>query len=493
MRRFRAAHCVASLLCVAFAAPTTSAQAVVTGVVRDSISGRPFASATIELVPTLAPWMAGFSTRSDSTGRFSITDVAPGTYFFGFLHPRLDSLGMDQVTRTLTVKPAQNRLTADLALPSARTLSAMLCNTRRDDRGALLGRVYDARDGRAVSSGTVLVRWGELRADVRGVRNDAAERSAVVRSDGRFLACNVPTDAPLLVQAVAGDIATPSWVQPRTTSGLIELSFAYDTPLLQRNLFVAPVTTDSVVMPAGDSVSPPLRRGTARLLGRIRSDDGHPVAGARVLVREAGAEGVTDSSGAFRITGLPLGTHNVEVIALGYVPMRSAVDMRPDVDVTAEFMASRRVQTLDEVTVRDRRDHTGFLKRRKQGNGFFLDAADIDRRSVLTLPMVLSSAPMLRINGVSLTGQPMITGRNQCTPTVYVDGLVMAAGLGQALDATVLRDVGGIEVYASAAETPPQFSAGKQIFLDAAGRDRGAPNLNAMCATIVIWTKALVR
>ena len=136
------------------------------------------------------------------------------------------------------MKPAQNRLTADLALPSARTLSAMLCNTRRDDRGALLGRVYDARDGRAVSSGTVLVRWGELRADVLASATmppNGRPSCAVMAASSR--ATSRPTHRSL-VQAVAGDIATPSWVQPRTTSGLIELSFAYDTPLLQRNLFV---------------------------------------------------------------------------------------------------------------------------------------------------------------------------------------------------------------------------------------------------------------
>ena len=214
MRHPRAARWCTALLLSAAAAMAARAQAVVSGVVRDSVSGRPFAGATIELVPAAAPWLPGYTARSDSSGRFSIAEVSAGKYLFGFLHPRLDSLGMDQVTRTIDVKPMQQRVTADLALPSARTLAGMLCNTRRDNVGVLLGRVYDARDGRAVPRGTVLVRWGELSVGDSGVRNDAAQRTATVHEDGRFIACDVPTDAPLLVQAVAGNLADPAWVVP---------------------------------------------------------------------------------------------------------------------------------------------------------------------------------------------------------------------------------------------------------------------------------------
>lgn len=480
----------AGMLLALGAAPHAHAQATVAGVIRDSVSGRPFANATVELVPALSPWMAGYTTRSDSSGRFSIAEVPPGKYLFGFLHPRLDSLGMDQVTRTIDVKPAQHRVSADLALPSARTLAAMLCNTRRDNAGVLLGRVYDARDGEAVRRGTVLVRWGELSVRDSGVRNDAAQRTATVHDDGRFIACDVPSDGPIEVQAVAGTISDPSWVAPRVTSGVIELQFAYDTPLLHRDVYVAP--RDSTPRDTGSADASAMRtlRGTARLVGHILDDGGRPVNGARVVVREANATVTTDTSGTFRLAGLPLGTHTVEMTALGFAPLRTAVDLRPDADAVALFHPTRRVQALDEVTVRDRVDRSGFDRRRRQGGGWFTDAESIEQSGVVSVPMVLASAPMLRVSGTDVTGQPVIRGRGRCEPTYFVDGqpLLMAANL------PTLREVGGIEVFSNPAAAPPQFSGPNREYRpDAAGRDRGSANLNAFCATILIWTKAYVR
>jgi Carboxypeptidase regulatory-like domain/TonB-dependent Receptor Plug Domain len=493
------------------------AQAVVSGVVRDSVYGRPFAGATIELVPAQAPWMQGYTARSDSSGRFSIADVAAGKYLFGFLHPRLDSLGMDQVTRTLDVKPAQTRVTADLALPSARTLAAMLCSTRRDNVGVLLGRVYDARDGRAISVGTVLVKWGELSVGDSGVRNDAAQRSATVHDDGRFIACDVPVDAPLLVQAVAGNIADPAWVAPRTTSGLIEMQFSYDVPLLHRDLFVGPRERD-VRGVLADSAAGATLRGSARLVGHIIADNGKPVAGARVVVREAGAEFVTDTSGAFRLTGLPLGTHTVEVIALGYSPMRTAVDLRPDADAVALFHPSRRVQTLDEVTVRSTgRDLTGFERRRRRVTGVFLTAADIERKGANSVGEALMGVPGLRYIGTDpLTGRPTVGGRSGCAPLFFLDGIRQKGGLADIDSFVSIGDVGGIEVYNNPSEAPPQFAGGPDANVAGVGvggtlgavptgvssraASRAGDGLNAAaprtvvgaCATVVTWTRSRV-
>ena len=225
-------------------------------------------------------------------------------------------------------------------------------------------------------------------------------------------------------------------------------------------------------------------------MGHILAEDGKPVAGARVVVREAGAEFVTDTSGSFRLTGLPLGTHNVEVLALGFMPMRTAVDLRPDADAVAMFHASRRVQALDEVTVREGLDRSGFERRRRQGTGYFLDAQAIEKSGLQSLPMLLSAAPMLRTNGLDLSGQPVITGRGRCVPSYFVDGQPMLAGV----PIGTIRDIGGIEVYGSSTEAPPQFASPNQdIRLGADGRSRGAPNLNAFCATILIWTRAYVR
>lgn len=454
-------------------------QVLVTGTVRDSLTGQPFAGAVVDLVPTASPWLAGYSTRTDSAGRFSLEQVDAGTYHFGFQHPRLDSLGMDPVVRTLDVRASRSRITADLALPTARTFARTLCRARADNSGVLLGRVLDARDGRPIRRGTVLVRWGELSVGADGVRNDQAQRTATVRDDGRFIACGVPTDGPIEVQAVAGTLTEPSWVQPRTTSGMVELTFDYDTPLRHRDLYVAVEERDSVAVPgASDTatrVLTPVRRGNGRLAGRILDDDDRPVRGARVVMREAGAQGVSDSTGAFRLTRLPLGTHTMEMIGLGLVPMRMAVDVLPGDDASVVLRASRRVAALDGVTVRSRADDpAGFWHRRARGTGYFIDADQIRKWGPPDLGSALSLAPMLRRNGM---------GRGGCTPTIFLDAIRIE--IGPVSEVLAGMDIGGIEVYANPADVPPQFGS--------PGSRNGAQTLSGGCSTIVVWTKAFVR
>ena len=454
------------------------AQVHVTGTVRDSLTGQPFAGAVVDLVPTTSPWRAGYTARTDSAGRFSLMQVDAGTYHFGFQHPRLDSLGMDPVVRTLEVRASRARIIADLALPTARTFARTLCRARADNSGVLLGRVIDARDGRPIARGTVLVRWGELSVGRDGLRNDQAQRTAPVREDGRFIACGVPTDGPIEVQAVAGTLTDPSWVQPRMTSGVVELSFDYDTPLRHRDLFVAPEEPDSIIEVAlSDGASrglPTVRRGTGRLTGTVTNDGGRPVRGVRIRVREAGAEGVSDSTGAFRLNGLPLGTHTVEMIGLGLVPMRAAVDVLSRADAFVAFEASKRVAALEGVTVRGRADDpAGFWQRRARGTGYFIDADQIRKWGPPDLGTALAMAPMLRKNGM---------GRGGCTPTIFVDAIRIEIGpVGEVLAG---MDIGGIEVYANPADVPPQFgSPGSRI---------GARSLSGGCSTIVVWTKAFV-
>lgn len=484
----RMRYVMMALLAAPLLAHRAGAQALVIGTVRDSLTGQPFAGAVVDLVPTTSPWLAGYSTRADSAGRFSFAQVDAGTYHFGFQHPRLDSLGMDPVVRTLDVRASRSRLTADLALPTARTFARTLCRARADNSGVLLGRVIDARDRRPVPRGTVLVRWGELSVGAGGVRNDQAQRTAAIREDGRFIVCGVPTDGPIEVQAVAGTLTDPSWVQPRTISGVVELSFDYDTPLRHRDLYVTLEERDSVTAGATTDSAPrgltTVRRGSGRLSGRVMSDDGRPVSGARVLVREAGAESVSDSSGAFRLTGLPLGTQTVEMIGLGLVPMRIAADVLTDGDASVTFRASKRVAMLDEVTVRTARDLTGFARRKRLYSGTFLDAADIEKKGAFSVGEALINVPGLRYLGIDpQTNRPAIGGRFGCGPRFYLDGLrVSLADIDSMLG---IRQIGGIEVYANASEAPPQYTG--PAFASAATK-----NLAAQCASVVVWTKAQV-
>ena len=104
-------------------ATTAAAQTTVRGQLTDSLTHRVFNGARVQLVSQKDPSAEGQRVESDSLGAFVFTGVAPGSHLLGFEHPRLDSLGMDAVLRSITIPEGVTTLHADLGLPSARYLA----------------------------------------------------------------------------------------------------------------------------------------------------------------------------------------------------------------------------------------------------------------------------------------------------------------------------------------------------------------------------------
>ncbi len=474
----RAIAAVSTVLCPLL----LPAQTTISGIVHDSLAGGPFRGAIVQVVPAATPWLAGRTATTDTTGKFSIPNVPPGRYLFGFQHPRLDSLGLDAVSRTIEVFAGTPNLRADLALPSARSFVTSLCGPRPDSTGAMIGRVMDAESGVALKAGSVLVRWAELRVDAGGVRRVPAQVVATFGDDGRYVACGVPTDAPLQVRARLARGTGDSSTAPLPTSGEIQVQFTRSA-LLHRNLLIATTAAEGGVSANARGV----RTGTARIAGRITSADNRAVPNARITLRESDATATTDSSGAFRLSSLPSGTRGIEITAIGYLPTQLIIDLRPGRDAIANATIVKSVTTLDSVRVAaTSADRSGFQKRRAAGTGYFLDAAALEARGSQNVASALTSAPSLRMNGMDPANpsRPLLTGRGRCDPTVFVDGAPMRDGLTGADDLLTIRRVGGIEVYANPADAPPQFTG--------AGARAGSRNTTSGCAVIVIWTKAYV-
>ena len=464
----------------------------VSGAVRDSLSGRPFAGATVQLISAATPWEAGRTATSDSAGRFVLSGVVPGRYVFGFQHPRLDSLGMDAVSRTIDVRAKANER-MDLALPSAATLATSLCGRRRDSTGVLFGRVFDAVDGAISIRGSVIVRWGEFRFDTGGMHHTLAHVRAPIGRDGRYVVCGVPTDLPVLLSAAENDRTPAVDSLSRASSGEIEVSLMPSALLLHRDLFVGRATevvvvTDSTPRVGSDSTRiATVLRGTARLGGRVTNEAGQPVANARVSIPGTGLESVTDTAGYFRLSGLPGGTRQAKVLALGFAPAQLTVDLRPDRTASLDATMRVRIPTLESVNVYAAKpvDLVGFYRRRAAGVGYFVDRDMIRKWGapdvVNPIGDALATAPMLRQGGAS--------GRGFCTPVIYVDGFRNEVGsLREILNPL---DIGAIEVYANAADAPSQYNSPGTRLLDARNAVKSMPN-SGSCAVIIIWTTAYV-
>lgn len=450
------------------------AQTIISGFVKDSLTGKALGGATIQMVPAAAPHLAGRMAKSDSLGRFRLDSVPPGQYLFGFTHPRLDSLGMDAITRTLDVVAAVRVMRADLAIPGGRTLVESICGPRSDSTGAIIGRVLNADDETPIVSGTVAVRYAQMRLDAGGVRRVPVQVTATMNEDGKFVACGIPTDAPVVVQARAGgtDAATRLG-----TSGEVELAFAPKVPLIHKDLFVALRTaTAAGAAPTRASSALP-RTGTAKLSGRVVAGDGTPINGARVTIEATDVSVLTDSTGTFRASGLPSGTRGVDVTAIGFTPTHASADLRPTRDATVSINLGARISTLSTVKVTGApADRSGFLARRTQGMGHFLDAAALEQRGLQSVASVLTTMPSLHGNGYSRNDptRPNVSGRGNCVPTVYLDGMELRDGAGSLDDFVSVRRLGGIEVYSGPSEAPPQFRS------------------NSSCAVILVWSKAYV-
>lgn len=505
MRLHRSPALLACLLAGAWNTPS-AAQATVTGVARDGQTGRPYAGATVELVSVATPWAPPLRAETDSAGRFTVVNVPPSGYLVGFMHPALEDVGLSQVTRRLDVSPAERRVAVDLSPPVGAELIALICGPDNAGRGALLGRVLAADSARHVQGGEVAVQWEQLNIAATGVSTGSVVRATPVLPSGRYILCDLPTDARILVRASGADSVGASI----GTSGVVELEFGYASPLLHRDLLVGGAPASATGPSASTSTA------GARLMGRVVTDAGRPVANAQVALADGGYSVRTDANGAFRLVGLPAGTRMIEAVAIGYVPVRVTVDLLPGREAVQPITMARGAVALDEVTVRVRGGKSDFERRREQGIGHFVTAGEIEKRGVQTVPLVLASIPSLRITGVDATGSPVITGRGGCTPAYYLDGQPI---LGAAVNFGTIRDIGGIEVYGSASEAPPQYAGPSRSMrfgpppkpdssstprnpfatpdprmnLDEHGRDQGVTNDNAFCAVILIWTKAAVR
>src|SRR5262249_32884584 len=148
---------LAGALLVMLASSALHAQVILTGTVFDSLSHRPLAGAAVQVArdSTLQAKVA----TTDTAGRFRVDGLTPGRYLVGFLHPVVDSLGVELPPRRVTVSGAEQHV--DLAVPSAKTLGAAICRSQRSDSaGLLVGHLHDATTSFPLV-GTVTVQWME--------------------------------------------------------------------------------------------------------------------------------------------------------------------------------------------------------------------------------------------------------------------------------------------------------------------------------------------
>ena len=459
-----------------------SAQGRLRGTVYDSVASRPLASAFVQLAMVQDPAVSR-SIRTDDQGRFSLDSMPPGTWAVVVMHPRLDSLGIEQLSRSVSTSGRGEERIA-LAVPSPRALLRTVCGDLAlgEDTGFLHGRLRrlrgssaagpEARDTADTPAGQVDLQWVDLTiavADGLGVQRTPRRLTVNARSDGSYTACGVPAGGTVRVRGISGT----------DTTGTVEMVVA-DHGMAKLDLTVGPVR--HVIEAATDSMSDaaPKRRGDGVLQGRVVGPGNNPLPDVSVVVWGSDRAARSDASGAWQLRDLPEGTHTVEVRALGFRASRLLVDIADQPQTVLETTLER-VVTLDTVRTRAMRDLLfvpelrAFDERRRQYPGYFRGPDEIDRIQPFEASDIFMAMPGIRLEHSRDGTAVLMRGKAgfPCVPDVIIDRMRVVPTMGRGMidEWVYARTIRAVEVYPGLTSPPPEFMrAGNQ------------------CGTIVIWT-----
>jgi hypothetical protein len=230
-------------------------------------------------------------------------------------------------------------------------------------------------------------------------------------------------------------------------------------------------------LPAQDPTS---RVEMRPLIGVVQRVDGAAL--ADVEVEGAGQRVRTDAEGRFRLRTSRRDTLTLLLRRLGYEPI--AVTLRAD-HLRGDTIVVRMEETplaLEAVRVREADLRSplglgGFEERRARGLGTFVTREEIDRRQTNRLSDVLRGRRGLTLVRTPTGGYGVRFGvasgrQRRCIPDLWIDG---QRARGMELDDIPASTIVGIELYATIATVPFQFSA------SGAGAER--------CGTVVLWSR----
>jgi hypothetical protein len=273
----------------------------------------------------------------------------------------------------------------------------------------------------------VRAQWSEVQIRGVSITQSTVGFDQPSGESGEYVACGVPTDTRFQIQASAGADSSGVLDIPADASGLRRLDIFVASS--QRRADTALVRVEDSTGVLVDTVITAYRRGTGRLNGRM-TRSGVPFPGAIATMWGTGLEVRSDQAGSYTLSRLPLGTHTVEMRAVGYEPIRRIVDVLPE-DVSAIAVDLVRVTTLDTLRIRAwaMRDQgpfkeAEFLRRKRRGGGIFLSPDDLNRENPATMSQLFSRAAFVRVQWGVAAGESLTigSGLRRCTPAFLIDG-----------------------------------------------------------------------
>jgi hypothetical protein len=216
------------------------------------------------------------------------------------------------------------------------------------------------------------------------------------------------------------------------------------------------------------------------LAGLVRDSAGHGIPGAEVRSRGNVVVAITNDSGRFHVAQMPIGARGVFVRRLGFAPQRAPIQTSATGTVdSVDVVLVAVVHTLAAVEAQDPHDSLSrkvlaeFWERRSRGFGKFVTRDEIEKKGASRFVDVVRSVSGLSI--MSYRGRQEIRfrgaaiGSRNCPPQYWIDGVPLESGSAEEISP---ENVEAIELYASPATTPPQFST-----------------RSPTCGTVVVWSR----
>jgi TonB-dependent Receptor Plug Domain. len=435
---------------------TSAAQA--RGVVMDSVHRRPLGAATVIATPSAGLADTGFhAALTDARGRFAFEGLRSGRYLLTVEHPWIDSTGIGVPPVTVDV-PAGGDVTTALGIPSTATLRRVFCPAALTDStlGVMLGVVRGA-DGAPIPGARVVFRWSDFEVDSHTAvaRMKELTAAAIADSVGVYRECGLPVARTLLVQAQADSASQ---------SGVLEERIA-EAGVLVRDFHLDPGEARAEL-------------GRYAVTGTVRAVAGQPVAGAQVRLFGTTRAVTTNDAGEFRLAGLAGGTQAVEVVALGYYPYRTRVEVG-DATPSLAVRLERAAVVLDSMRIIAKRQrnpqaqsYLEFDDRAASGRGQYITEEEIARRQPFETSDLFKLVPGVKVIGfgsdakIAAARGRATLGNTECPLDIFIDGV-----RAQMTDLNTLppEALHGAEIY-TVASAPAKYRVGA-------------------CGALFLWTK----
>lgn len=460
------AHAIVAVMLFSLPIRAQSTVRTVSGVVFDSTVLAPLAGAVVQAVRVSSDSQPGasrtFTAIADANGRFHFDTLPAGRFAIGFQHSALNAFGLDSPVSGLEWT-ADSSVIMDLALSSSTATRAQLCGgaTNAAYPGVLGGFAVDAHRGAAPANTKIVVQWFELGLNKGKLSSTPHEVVASPGEGGVYLACNLPTGAPL-----AFAVSSPGYHAVES-----EVTIPDDRIVQRRDVSLAENGLD---------------HGSASVVGRVSGVDGAPLTAGFVALRALDRE-VSIENGTFTFANLPGGTWTLDVRAIGYEPVRTTVAVADAASTTTKVVMTKRVQTLEVVNVvgkvgRDVKILEGIQQRMLTSHGTYFGPGNEYLAYALFPGDVVRAA-----TGFSYKGPTKILARAPACSTmvsnisksaagvkhiaIYLDGMKQPGGLETVANMIPMKDVLAIEAY-------PEITSAPFLW-----------RTNDACAVIAIWSK----